>query len=49
MIKIGIEKGLCNKETVKCSQELDELLNQYRRVYYLAPSERKGVLHIYIA
>lgn len=29
MIKIGMAKGLIYEETVKYSQELDHLLNQY--------------------
>ncbi|TDL74323.1 aspartyl-phosphate phosphatase Spo0E family protein [Neobacillus sp. YX16] len=32
MIKIGMTKGLSNKETIACSQELDNLLNEYRRL-----------------
>jgi hypothetical protein len=32
MIKIGMTKGLSNKETIVCSQELDDLLNEYRRL-----------------
>ncbi|MEH7255236.1 MULTISPECIES: aspartyl-phosphate phosphatase Spo0E family protein [Bacillaceae] len=32
MIKIGMTKGLCCEETVLCSQELDKLLNDYRRL-----------------
>jgi hypothetical protein len=29
MIKIGLLKGLRSEETLKCSQELDRLLNMY--------------------
>jgi hypothetical protein len=32
MIKIGMTKGLSSEETVVCSQELDRLLNDYRRL-----------------
>lgn len=32
MIEIGMEKGLSSEETVLCSQELDRLLNDYRRL-----------------
>jgi hypothetical protein len=32
MIKIGMTKGLCSEETVLCSQELDKLLNDYRKL-----------------
>jgi hypothetical protein len=31
MIKIGISKGLQSEETIGCSQELDNLLNEYSR------------------
>lgn len=29
MIKIGMNFGLSDKRTLKCSQQLDDLLNQY--------------------
>ena len=32
MIEIGMVKGLSSEETVVCSQELDRLLNEYRRL-----------------
>jgi hypothetical protein len=32
MIEIGLEKGLSCEETIVCSQELDNLLNDYRRL-----------------
>jgi hypothetical protein len=32
MIKIGMTKGLSSEETIVCSQELDRLLNDYRRI-----------------
>lgn len=32
MIEIGMEKGLSCEETIVCSQELDRLLNDYRRL-----------------
>lgn len=32
MMRLGMIKGLTCKETVKVSQELDELLNMYREV-----------------
>ncbi len=32
MIKIGMTKGLSSEETVVCSQELDRLLNDYRKL-----------------
>jgi hypothetical protein len=32
MIELGMAKGLSSEETVLCSQELDRLLNDYRRL-----------------
>ncbi|MEC1521087.1 aspartyl-phosphate phosphatase Spo0E family protein [Neobacillus niacini] len=32
MIELGMAKGLSSEETVICSQELDRLLNDYRRL-----------------
>jgi hypothetical protein len=32
MIELGMVKGLSSEETVLCSQELDRLLNDYRRL-----------------
>jgi hypothetical protein len=32
MIELGMAKGLSSEETVVCSQELDRLLNDYRRL-----------------
>jgi len=32
MINVGILKGLTHPETIKLSQELDILLNQYQKV-----------------
>lgn len=32
MIEIGMAKGLSSEETIVCSQELDRLLNDYRRL-----------------
>ncbi|WHY03053.1 aspartyl-phosphate phosphatase Spo0E family protein [Neobacillus sp. DY30] len=32
MIELGMAKGLSSEETVVCSQELDRLLNEYRRL-----------------
>ncbi|BDH61253.1 hypothetical protein MTP04_13830 [Lysinibacillus sp. PLM2] len=38
MIEIGISKGLTHPDTVKCSQELDHLLNDFeiKRTYHYA-------------
>ncbi|MDQ0201407.1 aspartyl-phosphate phosphatase Spo0E family protein [Neobacillus ginsengisoli] len=46
MIKLGIEKGLINEETIYCSQELDELLNEYNRL--LSEHQRTGPINKYI-
>lgn len=32
LIKIGMDKGLTSDETIKCSQELDQLLNVYNHL-----------------
>jgi hypothetical protein len=32
MIELGMEKGLSCEETIVCSQELDKLLNDHRRL-----------------
>ncbi|MFB3161665.1 aspartyl-phosphate phosphatase Spo0E family protein [Neobacillus sp. 179-C4.2 HS] len=32
MIELGMEKGLSCEETIVCSQELDRLLNDHRRL-----------------
>lgn len=34
MVRIGMTKGLTNSTTVKCSQELDELLNNQNETIY---------------
>lgn len=41
MIKIGIEKGLLSEETIKCSQELDKLLNEYNRYLLESKSSKR--------
>ncbi|WP_431803368.1 Spo0E family sporulation regulatory protein-aspartic acid phosphatase [Halobacillus andaensis] len=33
MINLALHKGFTSKEAVKCSQELDQLLNLYRSIY----------------
>lgn len=33
MIELGMKNGFTAKETIKCSQELDEFLNEYTRIY----------------
>ena len=32
MIALGKSKGLTNPETIKCSQDLDTLLNKYQKI-----------------
>ncbi|MDN3016048.1 aspartyl-phosphate phosphatase Spo0E family protein [Paenibacillus sp. BSR1-1] len=32
MIKIGLAKGLQCEETILCSQELDDMINEYNRL-----------------
>lgn len=32
MIEIGTSKGISHKETLQCSQELDDLLTSYQRL-----------------
>ncbi|SOC11087.1 Spo0E like sporulation regulatory protein [Ureibacillus xyleni] len=32
MIEMGRNKGLLHPETIKCSQELDEIMNQFQNV-----------------
>ncbi|QAS54594.1 aspartyl-phosphate phosphatase Spo0E family protein [Halobacillus litoralis] len=32
MIKLALDKGFTSKEAVKCSQELDQLLNLYSAI-----------------
>jgi hypothetical protein len=32
MISVGVLKGLASEETIKCSIELDHLLNEYHRL-----------------
>jgi hypothetical protein len=46
MIKIGMEKGLLSEETIKCSQELDKLLNEYNG--YLLESRRSKRSNEYV-
>lgn len=45
MIRIGMEKGLLSEETIICSQELDQLLNDYSRVE--VESKQTNALHEY--
>lgn len=45
MIQIGKTKGLLSEETINCSQELDNLLNEYSRL--LSESKRSKPLNDY--
>lgn len=45
MITIGMEKGLLDEETINCSQELDELLNDYHKL--LAEDKQYNPLNEY--
>jgi hypothetical protein len=46
MIKIGMSKGLHSEETISCSQELDNLLNEYNR--FMSESKQfKTLDHFY--
>lgn len=38
MISLGMRKGLTHQETLKCSQELDAVLNKIQMIYH-APKE----------
>ncbi|KPL61331.1 aspartyl-phosphate phosphatase Spo0E family protein [Rossellomorea vietnamensis] len=31
MVSMGVNLGLCAEETIKCSQQLDQLLNDYEK------------------
>ncbi|WP_280637166.1 aspartyl-phosphate phosphatase Spo0E family protein [Alkalihalobacillus sp. BA299] len=46
MIRVGMTKGLSNRATVKCSQELDELLNIKRRLYANGDNKHKISIRI---
>jgi len=41
MIKSANTLGFTNEETIKCSQELDELINKYHRMMGQAPKPNK--------
>jgi stage 0 sporulation regulatory protein len=41
MMTLAEEKGFTSMETIKCSQELDELLNRYQQLL-TKKKERKG-------
>ncbi|MBI0580583.1 aspartyl-phosphate phosphatase Spo0E family protein [Neobacillus cucumis] len=45
MIKLGMEKGLSFHETIKCSQELDMLLNDYNLI--LIETEQTNPMDVY--
>ncbi|MCR8849150.1 aspartyl-phosphate phosphatase Spo0E family protein [Rossellomorea sp. SC111] len=39
MVSMGVNLGLCAEETIKCSQQLDQLLNDYEKCTNNAGSE----------
>ncbi|MDR6998486.1 aspartyl-phosphate phosphatase Spo0E family protein [Neobacillus niacini] len=45
MIQLGMDKGLQFHETIKCSQELDRLLNEYN--YVLGETKQTNPLDVY--
>ncbi|QOY37737.1 Spo0E family sporulation regulatory protein-aspartic acid phosphatase [Anaerobacillus isosaccharinicus] len=47
MVAIGLEKGFSNEEVVVISQELDDLLNQYRVEQKLATKKKTQYLVSY--
>jgi Spo0E like sporulation regulatory protein len=44
MIEIGMAKGLSCEETIVCSQELDRLLNEYRRLTVKQGSSKPSLI-----
>ena len=40
MIDLVHKKGLANDDTIKCSQELDQLIYQYQLFFHNAPEKR---------
>ncbi|MED1472114.1 aspartyl-phosphate phosphatase Spo0E family protein [Bacillus salipaludis] len=46
MIKVGMDKGLVCQETIKCSQELDQLLNEYNH-YVLIETKPTNPMDVY--
>jgi hypothetical protein len=45
MIEIGMTKGLSSEETIVCSQELDRLLNDYRRIIAIQERSKFPLFH----
>ncbi|WP_035424058.1 aspartyl-phosphate phosphatase Spo0E family protein [Bacillus sp. UNC438CL73TsuS30] len=46
MIQVGMDKGLVCHETIKCSQELDQLLNDYNH-YVLIETKQTNPIDVY--
>ncbi|WP_071394975.1 aspartyl-phosphate phosphatase Spo0E family protein [Bacillus tuaregi] len=45
LIEIGMKKGLTDLETVKCSQELDDMINSfYRKQENLTPASLRKIV-----
>jgi stage 0 sporulation regulatory protein len=40
MIDLVHKKGLANDDTIKCSQELDQLIYQYQLFFHKTPEKR---------
>lgn len=40
MIDLVHQKGLANDDTIKCSQELDQLIYQYQLFFHKSPEKR---------
>lgn len=43
MIDCANKKGFTNDETIRVSQELDELINEYQRIFRPTPKETEDV------
>lgn len=48
MMECANEKGFTNEDTIKCSQELDELIYVYQTCF-CSPSEPKAEVRTFIA
>ncbi|RHW40163.1 aspartyl-phosphate phosphatase Spo0E family protein [Lysinibacillus yapensis] len=46
LIEVGTSKGLDHPETLKCSEEMDRLLNKFRSIYWESPNYFQQLLEI---
>lgn len=46
LIEIGTLKGLNHPETIKCSEELDQLLSNFRKIYWESPKHFQRLLEM---